>query len=243
MQNILIIGGLVVALVGLVIVGWFGYAKIRSHITFQGAVAYWRFEGNGQDSVGHNDLTTGGAGDMAYAEGKVGMAMSLKGNHHAFQVPEITGIDFNKDFTLSVWLYRERSIYDNDAVFHNGSIYLAKRDADPWNSRMGVGITSSDNRSVAAVDNSSMGQPPLHKWFHVLVFRKGNTVGIKVNNQGTATVDVSDMHLQSQPLTYVGQQQYGYPWQGRIDELCLWNRALTSSEMSALYNDGNGRHP
>jgi hypothetical protein len=180
---------------------------------------------------------------MTYGEGKVGKAISKTGNSSAFQLPEIAGMDFNKDFTLSVWLYRERSIYDNDSVFDNGSIYVAKRDAAPWNSKVGVFITSTDKRSVAAVDDSSMGQPPLRKWFHVFVYRKGNTIGIKVNNKGTATADVSDMRLQSQPLTYIGQQQYGYPWQGRIDEFCLWNRALTPSEMTALYNAQNGERP
>lgn len=208
-----------------------------------GMVAHWAFEGNGQDSAGHNDLTTGGAGTMTYAEGKVGQAMSQTGNSHAFQLPGIAGLDFNQDFTLSVWLYREPSIYDNDAVFDDGSFYVAKRDAAPWNSRMGVYLTASDKRFVQLVDNSPMGQPPLHTWFHVLVFRHGNTVGIKVNNAGTATVDVASLHFQSGPMTYVGQQQYGYPWQGRLDELCLWNRALTAGEMAALYNDGNGRRP
>lgn len=167
--------------------------------------------------------------------------MNQTGNVHSFQSPAIAGIDFNQDFTLSVWLYRERSIYDNDAVFDNGAIYLAKRDAPPWNSRMGVYLITIDNRSIDLVDNSRMGQPPLHTWYHVLVFRHGNTVGIKVNNEGTATVDVSNVRLQSGSIMYVGRQRAGYPWQGRMDELCLWNRALTTNEMSALYNNGNGR--
>ena len=115
-----------------------------------GLVAHWAFEGNGQDSAGHNDLTTGGAGVMTYAEGKVGQAMSQTGNSHAFQLPGIAGLDFNQDFTLSVWLYREPSIYDNDAVFDDGSFYVAKRDAAPWNSRMGVYLTASDKRFVRA---------------------------------------------------------------------------------------------
>lgn len=162
--------------------------------------------------------------------------MSQAGNNHAFRLPGIAGINFNKDFTLTVWLYRENSIYDNDAVFDNGSIYMAKRDADPWNSGMGVYITSSDKHPVQLVDNSSLGQPPLQKWFHVLVYRKDNTMGIKVNNSGTAPVDVFDMRPQSGSMTYLGQQQADYPWHGRIDEFCLWNRAPTSDEMAALYD-------
>jgi hypothetical protein len=244
---VLITGGLAIVLAGLLIGGWVGYSKIKARIQRgnlpPGLVAFWAFEGNGRDSAGHNDLTIGDAGDMTYAEGRVGQAMSQTGNNSAFQLPGIAGIDFNQDFTLSVWLYRERSTYDNDAVFDDGSIYVAKRDASPWDSKMGVYITSSDKRSLQLVDNSSMGQPPLHKWFHVLVYRKGKDIGIKVNNEGTAIVNVTGMHFRSQPMTYVGQQQNGYPWQGRIDEFCLWNRALTSSEMSALYDASNGKRP
>jgi hypothetical protein len=170
--------------------------------------------------------------------------MSQVGNLPWFRLPRAEDIDLDRDFTLSVWAYRERSTYDNDAVFDNGAIYIAKRDASPWNSRMGMILTSSDKqRTVELVDNSNLGPPPLHTWFQVVVFRKGNVMGIRVNNEGTATIDVSGMDLHGGPVTYVGEQQYGYPWQGRLDELGIWNRALTPAEMTALYNRGAGLRP
>jgi hypothetical protein len=210
-----------------------------------GLVAYWGFEGNSGDPTGDHLLTVGdGTVNLSYSDGKIGQAMSQGGNPSSFRMPRASAIDFEKDFTLSVWAYREESVYDNDAVFDNGSLYIAKRDAPPWNSRMGVLLSSlDDKRTLDLVDNSSIGKPPLHTWFHVVVFRRGNTVGVKVNNEGTATVDVSGMKLQGGPMVFVGQQQYGYPWQGRLDELGIWNRALTSSEMTSLYNNGRARRP
>jgi hypothetical protein len=231
-----------------------------------GLVAYFRFEGNGEDSIGDHLLRVGdgtmnmsyldgntgqamlsvrgATPSMSYSDGKIGQAITQTGNASSFRMPRPTDIDLEKDFTVSVWAYREESIYDNDAVFDNGSLYIAKRDAPPWNSRMGVLLSSLDSkRTLDLVDNSSIGKPPLHTWFHVIVFRRGNTVGMRVNNEGTATVDVSGMKLQGGPLIFVGQQQYGYPWQGRLDELGIWNRALTPSEMTALYNNGRGKRP
>jgi hypothetical protein len=211
----------------------------------EGAVAHWAFEDNGQDSIGDHLLTIGGAGygprTLTYAEGKIGKAMSQYGNTPSFVTPKIAEIDYNHDFTLSVWLYREASIYDNDAVFDSGSFYLAKRDAAPWNSRMGVFIDlGSPGQVINLVDNSPMGQPPLRTWYHVIVFRKGGQLGIKVNNEGTATVDVSGIDLSGGPTVYVGHQQFGYAWQGRIDDVWLWNRALTASEMTMVYGSGTG---
>lgn len=210
-----------------------------------GLVAYWRFEENGGDSTGDHLLTVGeGTGNVSYSGGKIGLAMRQEGNPSSFRMPRAADIDFEKNFTLSVWAYREESVYDNDAVFDNGSLYIAKRDAPPWNSRMGVLLSSlDDKRTLDLVDNSSIGKPPLHTWFHVAVFRRGTTIGIKVNNEGTATVDVSGMKLQGGSMVFIGQQQYGYPWQGRLDELGIWNRALTFSEMTSLYNNGRARRP
>lgn len=167
--------------------------------------------------------------------------MNQSGNNSSFQVKNGSNINFQNDFTLSFWAYRESSIYDNDAVFDSGSIYIAKRDAAPWNSRMGVFFNlNQGNPEIALVDNSGFGAPPLKTWFHVVVFRKGDTAGIKVNNQGTATVSLSGVTLTNGPIVYVGQQQYGYPWQGRLDEFGIWKRALSSSEIKSLYNNGKG---
>ena len=219
----------------------------------RGLVAYWKFDGDGQDSVGNHNLSMatgrqdpayGSGGGASYKEGLIGQSSSQKGNNSMFQMSSADDMDFYKDFTFSAWLYREQSIYDNDALLDDGVLYVAKRDASPWNSKMGVYVNSgSDSANLELIDNSPLGQPPLHTWFHVVVFRKGNILGIKVNNQGTATVDVSGIRLRRRPLTFLGQQIAGYPWQGRIDEIGFWNRALQPAELTALYNNGKGLRP
>jgi hypothetical protein len=210
-----------------------------------GLIAYWRFEGNGHDSIGGNyplgnhPLIGAGVPNDGYATGIIGRAMNQSGNPRSFQVQNGTNINLSQDFTISAWAYREQPIYDNDSIFDNGAIYIAKRDMAPWLSSMGVTFNLSQ-QGVALVDNSGMGEPPLHTWFHVIVFRKGNTAGIKVNNKGTATIPLTGLTLKSGPVVYLGQHKSGYPWQGRIDEFGIWSRALSASEMTALYNGGKG---
>jgi len=212
----------------------------------KGLAAYWRLDGNGHDSLGPYPRGTypligTGVPYGSYVDGIIGLAMKQSGNNRSFQVKNGTKINLTKDFTLSFWAYRQASIYDNDAVFDNGAIYIAKRDAAPWNSRMGVYFYPSQGpQSVELIDNSGMGEPPLATWFHVVIFNKGGTAGIKVNNQGTATVSLAGLTLKNGPVVYIGQQQYGYPWQGSLDEFGIWDRALSDSEMTALYNRGKG---
>jgi hypothetical protein len=222
------------------------YGRIQSESAsyFNKPVAYWAFEGNGRDSAGNHDLAIGvGAPNPApYGEGKIGQAMNQQGNSPAFIASRTPDFDFSRDFTIAVWVYRNESIYDNDAILDTGSIYIAKRDAAPWNSRFGVLLhKTGGEQQIELVDNSKIGPPAINTWYHVIVFRKGNTVGIKVNNEGMSMVDVADLNLAGGLMMFVGIQQCGYPWQGRLDELGIWNRTLTDYEMAALYNNGAGR--
>ena len=38
----------------------------------------------------------------------------------------------------------------------------------------------------------------------------------------------------------VGANPWGYPLNGALDELGLWTRALSATEVEQLYNEGNG---
>jgi hypothetical protein len=40
--------------------------------------------------------------------------------------------------------------------------------------------------------------------------------------------------------SYIGRYATGYNWAGAIDNVMVFNRALTSQEIAALYNGGNG---
>ena len=46
----------------------------------------------------------------------------------------------------------------------------------------------------------------------------------------------------SETYLYVGQNTAGQDyWNGVMDELSVWNRVLTSAEITTLYNSGRGK--
>ena len=84
--------------------------------------------------------------------------------------------------------------------------------------------------------------PPtvLNVWHHVVVVRTSGTANFYVNgiSRGTANwnYDFTD------GLWYIGRAQdvEGYFLNGTLDEVGVWNRALSGAEVTALYNSGAG---
>src|SRR5476649_1789963 len=72
-RNVLVIAAAVAILAGLVIGGWYGYAKFKMHKMPPGLVAFWSGDGNGSDLVGGNKMELT---DISFADGKVGQAFS-----------------------------------------------------------------------------------------------------------------------------------------------------------------------
>jgi hypothetical protein len=73
-------------------------------------------------------------------------------------------------------------------------------------------------------------------WYYVTLTRNDNTVKLYLNGRfvGSMTISGSD-HLSVSQVGYKGRS-----FNGAIDELGIWNRALTDQDVAKLYNNGNG---
>ncbi len=205
-----------------------------------GLVAYWKLDGNGVDSsaVGTHTLDWGGSPHGFYDTGFIGQAMSEPdASNWTLVTPPAADIDMNRDFTIAFWAYRESSVFSSESAFENGAIHILR-----YGNAISTWLIQDPDHAplVQVVDNSGIATPAIHTWFHVIVYRSGNTVGIKVDNSGTATADVTGKVFGTGFPNRVGHQTYGYPWLGKLDEFGIWNRALSASEMAKLYNGGAG---
>jgi hypothetical protein len=215
-------------------------------------VAYWKFEGDGVDATGHGfDLSSGTnapppdghpCGAVSYGAGllqnAVGTGSTIWGND--MFVGSAPLLQFSGDFTISLWAYRTAPVYDSDTLMQKvDEIYLARRqDA----AATVLYVATGPSQYVILVDNSGAGNP-LNQWYHVIAYRQGNTIGLVVNGKGSATATMpSGPYVGNSPLL-VGRNSAGYPWQGMIDEIGIWNRTLSGSEIAYLYNGGTGARP
>ena len=194
----------------------------------EGLVSWWRGEGNALDAVGNNNGTL--AGNTTYAPGVVGRGFVLDGNGDAVQLGNPVSL-LLQNFTIEAWIKRASATgvgSGGDAAFFGhgagGSVF---------------GINSSGTLFLGTVDYSVV--------FAGTSITDTNFHHVAVTKSGTSVVFYTDGVAYPAPA-YATSFSYGTPaaigargdnltgsFLGMIDELSIYNRALTTSEIQSLY--------
>ncbi len=207
-----------------------------------GMVAWWQGEGNTGDYAGTNDAVFEGA--VAYGPGEVGQAFAFDGASSYLQVPNnpLWALGAN-DFTIELWA-NFSAVYASTPA-GDGSTAFIGQDEGPgprskWFFGFGGGTLYFYIRG-ASVPPLFLAQAPFNpstnRWYHLAVTRSGSLYQIYVNGvvQGAETNDLA-VPAADAPLT-IGQVQYLF-MDGLLDEISLYNRALSPNEIQAIYQVG-----
>jgi hypothetical protein len=193
----------------------------------------YAFDGNTNASAGTANGVT--SGNPVYVAGKQGQAIDLDGVDDFVTLP--ADVASSTDITVAAWVN-----WDGGAgwqrIFDFGSgttenMFLSP--ASAGTPRMTFAIKNSGTEQV-------MDAPPLvvGQWTHVAITLNGNTGklyvnGVVVDTDNNITVNPSDIRTAS---NYIGKSQWPDPlFNGRIDEFCIFNNALTDSQIVALMNN------
>ena len=207
-------------------------------------VAYWRFEeANGTtayDWVGDNDgtLTNG----PVWTTGKVGGALEFDGVDDYVEISDDPVLS-PKKITLAAWIYPDDVSHtfqiigkweplDNEYIFDN------KNDND----RLRLGIDPGGSGFVGIYSNDGVLTP--NSWQHVAVTWDGSSCVFYVNgaNAGENSSYSGDLRDSDNPVT-IGRRNDGARYfDGRIDEVGIWDRALSAGEIEQLYENGLAGH-
>ncbi|MDK9716482.1 MAG: choice-of-anchor D domain-containing protein [Trichlorobacter sp.] len=206
-----------------------------------GLVSWWRGEGNGIDIAG--GLTGTPSTGMAYLSGKVGQAFSLNGSTASIAVPDNVKLNFGiHEFSIAVWI----KTTDN----HNWQRIVTKRAATGssyWYSLFIAGYVQFEIASGVSMHSTS---PSLNdgKWHHIGVTRDPTTTSprkyhLYIDGVENTTMPDSGLSLDnSGPLEFGKwgtEIDNGSIYSGLIDEIQLFNRSLTASEIISIYNAGS----
>ncbi|MCK5450090.1 LamG domain-containing protein [Candidatus Pacearchaeota archaeon] len=113
-----------------------------------------------------------------------------------------------------------------------------------WNSANTLTIrlgTSSSTYTLTSTPTYSSGT-----WYHVVSTYDGNNIRLYVNGSelsGDSVSATGTINYGGATSTYIGRRiRADLPdyFDGLIDEIGIWNRALNSTEVSDLYNSGDG---
>ncbi len=209
-------------------------------------VGFYRFDessGNASDSSG-NSRTLTNNGTATYSSGKINNACSLNGSNQRFTSTD-SAFNITGAFSVSAW-FNASSVTNPRGIVINkvednsvGELYYIKIDttikARTWASSGGF------------LELDSTVTPSTGTWYHVVFVKAADNDWKLYVNAGTPTESTStrDGNDTKKNGLCVGANDYGGGvidyFDGLIDAVGVWSRALSSDEVSSLYNSGNGR--
>ena len=212
--------------------------EVRTH--GGGPVAYWSFDDPanlGADDSGHDHTLT--VERAQPTEGRIGKAVATRENRANQGLAEYLITDshpdlqFKGDFTLAVWAWRSAPFYDGDQIIAKEGEFSLRRYQFP-SERYDVELFGKQGLSLAKVSETKSGLP-LETWTLIVVCRKDDKLTIRVNDLPAVEAQVAPGEVGGDKPLIVGSSSTGYPWQGKLDEIKKWNRALSEEEQRELF--------
>lgn len=219
-----------------------------------GVQAYWKFtEGSGTavaDSAGSNAGTYQGTTGSQWVSGKIGNGLSFNGSNN-YVGTSYAGITGTAARSVSLWFKTTASTssYNLTPLISWGSDGYGAAFSIATNDKYGGGTNYNgitlDTYAGAITYSASIYDGT---WHHlVAVVPSGATVGtVQFYLDGTLLTTVNHSDTTSRAIntstgTTVKIGAYGTNYfNGQIDEVAIWDHALTSGEVSSLYNSGSG---
>jgi hypothetical protein len=197
-------------------------------------VSYWKLdEGSGTrvDSHGSNNLTDNGS--VGSATGKVGNAADFDGTNFLELNP---GLSIPSDISVSFWCYPNAGYGTLSfpgmvaQTLDWGRIFVSSSGVAQARVRQSNGVERVAS-TITTVSTTA--------WSHFVLVANSSTgvVALYINNFVVGSITYDGTLNQGNDTLKIGRQSSSF-FDGRIDEVGIWNRALTPAEIATLYNSG-----
>ncbi len=235
----------------------FSFAQVPNYVPTNGLVGWWPFNGNANDESGNgNNGTVNGATLTADRNGIASKAYSFDGTNDFIQVQDNNSLDLSNQFTLCAWykltdysvapalpdangnIDAHRAIFGKPRISGWGTGYSLITNPDGQTSR----IFSSNFSSCCVANIGGQSVPSLNTWNNVVAVYNGSSLSLFHNGVLDTIIQVAlTLDNSTQPLfigkEFVSVNDNWYRWfKGSIDDIGIWNRALSQCELSNLYN-------
>jgi hypothetical protein len=230
------------------------FAQVPSYVPTNGLVGYWPFNGNANDESGYgNNGTANGATLTSDRFGNANSAYNFDGINDLISIPDSNTLSITNNITMSAWVY----VNSDNQNYHS---ILSKRLNGNWSYNLSLSyyfgpggsptevnkvFSGRRNNSGAQLEYKFSDEPIVFvQWFQITIkiennvitfYKNGIDMGVNLyGNQFTIP-----MINQAIGLT-IGSNGDGGEWfNGKLDDIGIWNRALTQEEITNLYNSVN----
>ncbi len=236
-----------------ILIASISFAQVPTYVPTTGLVGWWPFNGNANDESGNgNNGTVNGASLTSDRNGIANKAFNFDGVNDKILVPNSTSLNPTQ-ITINVWIY---ALTDNITILEKGNESNA--------SNHGYAITHNDEWQIQRGLKTSFGDGNCNTTNHTVVWSDYNFF---TNNEWVMiTVSIDNLgiikHYKNGSLIYTSNNnsplnscnnpnstlRFGGPhwandpewFSGKIDDIGIWNRALTDCEIKDLYHSQLG---
>jgi len=222
-----------------------------------GLVAYYPFNGNANDAAGTNNGTVNGAGLTVNRFQVINSAYDFNGISSFIQIPNSTNLFGSGSFTISIWFntskYPDSNLTNQAAfLFSKGRNVYEIHLASPPIIYTGIRFLPTQESGTSYYEDALSANFKTNTWYQIIaIWNKTNHVAqLFFNGQllSGSTLTGSDTADNTTParigMRYNGPGGTnsavvvggnGLPFKGILDDIRIYNRALSTSEASQLY--------
>lgn len=209
-----------------------------------GLVSYYKLE-DVNDFYGSNNLTNNGG--ATFGAGKVNNGVVLNGSSQDLSAPSATAPWGTNVWSISMWF----KISGSDTLFtlfgNQGNNDGSHGFVIDYGNNNGAGNFGVNKSGVAGFGYA---WTPDANWHHLAVVLRSSGTGMELYLDGTSVASNANtgnvVTPTVSPEPFLGARNLGAGgtdayFNGTIDEVGIWSKSLSTTEISDLYNGGNGQ--
>ena len=216
-----------------------------------GMVSWWPGDGQANDiQDGNHGTLQGGAG---FAPGMVGQAFSFDGSDDFVRVPNSPGLNPSGSFSIDAWIFPTQDEEGGIVVKWGDTGVWANERAYTFHTLPGLALRFAISNDAHQGDhpfhvfNTPANVIALNTWNHVTavydqpsgtrrIYVNGALVAQRTDPPITVTDSIADLSIGG---GLVSPTSLSGPFTGLIDEVEIYDRALSAAEIQAIFNAGS----
>ena len=219
------------------------YGQIPDYVPTEGLVAWYPFNGNSNDESGNtNDAVNTGAILTSDRFGSVDSAYHLQNLNDQIAATNYAPAFNNQAQSISLWVrlpnqftYSSLALVKNGVPYSNGfDVFIDQNDAAYGPNNYLVGYLVGSGQAVTFITNHS----ELGQWVNIVSTYDGASIKIFMNAVLRSSLAFSaSLNSPNNDLLFSFWDNASAPvvTERMIDDIGIWNRALTEVEIEALY--------